>query len=201
MTARFGRSVLGAAIALAALAVPAGAQEFSNGYTFIKAVKERDGAKVDTLLRAPGSTVNSAKEQGSGNGALHIVTLDRDLNWVGYLIGKGVKVDSRNNQGNTALALAAQLGWVEGAQLLLQRSAGVNAANNRGETPLIMAVQKRDVPMVRLLLSRGADPKHTDSVAGYSAIDYARRDGRAAAIVKLLEAPAGAPRKMQGPTL
>ena len=55
--------------------------------------------------------------------------------------------------------------------------------------------------MVRLLLSRGADPKHTDSVAGYSAIDYAKRDGRAAAVLKLLEEPAKPEREVAGPKL
>jgi ankyrin repeat protein len=188
------------ALALAA-AAPAAAQDYSNSYTFIKAIKDRNGAKVESLLAAPGSTVSGAKEQGTGNGALHIVTLDRDVNWLGFLIGKGMKVDARNSQGNSALSLAAQLGWVEGAQLLLRYSAAVDHANNRGETPLILAVQNRDLAMVRLLLARGADPKRTDSVAGYSALDYAKRDGRAAAIVKLLEAPRAANKKMQGPTL
>jgi ankyrin repeat protein len=188
------------ALALAAGA-PVAAQDFSNSYSFIKAVKDRDGAKVEKLLVAPGSTVNSAKEAGSGNGALHLVTLDRDMNWLGFLVGKGLKIDARNAQGNSALSLAAQLGWVEGAQLLLRYSASVDHSNNRGETPLILAVQKRDLPMVRLLLSRGADPKRTDSVAGYSALDYAKRDGRAVAIVKLLETPRATNKKMQGPTL
>lgn len=189
-----------AAIALA-VAVPVAAQDYSNSYSFIKAVKDRDGAKVTSLLTSPGSTVGSAKEQATGNGALHLVTLDRDLNWLAFLIGKGVKVNARNSRGDSALSLAAQLGWVEGAQLLLRYSAGVDEANGRGETPLILAVQKRDLPMVRLLLSRGADPARSDSVAGYSALDYARRDGRSAAIVKLLEAPRATARKVQGPGL
>jgi ankyrin repeat protein len=188
------------AVVLAA-AVPVAAQDFSNSYTFIKAVKDRDGAKVTSLLTAPGSTVSGAKEQGSGNGALHLVTLDRDTNWLGFLIGKGMKVDARNARGDSALGLAAHLGWLEGAQLLLRHSASVDLANARGETPLILAVQKRDLAMVRLLLSRGADPRRSDSVAGYSALDYARRDGRSASIVKLLEAPRAPARKAQGPGL
>jgi ankyrin repeat protein len=199
VAARLGR-ILMAAVALAA-ATPVAAQDFSNSYTFIKAVKERDGVKVTSLLTAPGSTVGSAKEQGSGNGALHLVTRDRDAAWLGFLIGKGVKVDSRDGQGNSALSLAAQIGWIEGAQLLLRYRASVDLANSRGETPLILAVQKRDASMVRLLVASGADPKRTDSVAGYSALDYAKRDGRAAAIVKLLEALRAAAKKMQGPTL
>jgi ankyrin repeat protein len=189
------------ALALAA-AAPAAAQDYSNSYTFIKAIKDRNGAKVESLLAAPGSTVSGAKEQGTGNGALHIVTLDRDVNWLGFLIGKGMKVDARNSQGNSALSLAAQLGWVEGAQLLLRYSAAVDHANNRGETPLILAVQNRDLAMVRLLLARGADPKRTDSVAGYSALDYARQDSRAATIARTLEEAATKPaRPLQGPKL
>jgi ankyrin repeat protein len=200
VAARLGRALL-AALALASAAVPAAAQEFSASYTFLKAVKDRDGDKVTNLIVAPGSTVINTREPSTGNSALHIVTLDRDVAWLGFLIGRGVKVDIRNNQGNTPLALAAQLGWVEGAEILLRRSAAVDAPNNQGETPLILAVQKRDLPMVRLLLSRGANPKRTDNAAGYSALDYARRDGRAAAIVKLLEAPPAKPKAMQGPTL
>ncbi len=186
---------------MAAAGAPAAAQNYSESYTFIKAVKDRDGAKVETVLAKPGSIAGSAKEAGTGNGALHLVAMDRDLSWLGFLLMKGLKVDARNAEGQSPLAMAAQLGWVEGAELLLRRGASVNLPNSRGETPLILAVQKRDLSMVRLLLARGANPKHTDSVAGLSAVDYARRDGRAAAIVKLLETPQAAPRKMQGPTL
>ncbi len=86
--------------------------------------------------------------------------------------------------------------------MLLRRGASVDLANSRGETPLMLAVQKRDIALVRLLLAKGADPKRTDSVSGYSALDYAKRDGRAAAIVKLLEAPAAKPaRPVAGPKL
>ena len=43
--------------------------------------------------------------------------------------------------------------------------------------------------------------KRTDSIAGYSALDYARRDQRADAILKLLEAPPKAAKEMIGPKL
>jgi ankyrin repeat protein len=76
---------------------------------------------------------------------------------------------------------------MEGAESLLGRSASVDLANSRGETPLIIAVHNRDIAMVRLLLGKGANPKRTDSIAGYSALDYAKQDSRSAAILKLLE--------------
>jgi uncharacterized protein len=53
---------------------------------------------------------------------------------------------------------------------------------------------------VRLLLSRRADPKRTDNVAGMSALDYARQDPRAAAVLKLLEAKLAPARPVAGPT-
>lgn len=192
--------VKGLALLLIAGAVPAGAQDFSNGYNFLKAVKDRDPTTVTRLISTPGSTVINTRDQGSGHGALHLVTRDRDLAWLGFLLGKGAKADLPDADGNTPLAIAAQLGWLEGAEVLARRSP-VDRANRRGETPLILAVQKRDLAMVRLLLGRGADPTRTDSVAGLSALDYARRDNRATAILKLLQEPRQKAKPVQGPSL
>jgi ankyrin repeat protein len=189
---------LAAAAALAMLTAPAQAQTFSDSYTFLKAVRERDGNKVSDLVAAPGSVVINTRDRATGDAALHYVVKGRDLNWLSFLISKGARVDIQNNEGMTALAIAARIGWAEGAQMLLDRRASVDLANSRGETPLIIAVQNRDMATVRLLLSKGADPKRRDRGAGYSALEYAKRDSRAAAILKALEA--SAPAKAAGPT-
>jgi ankyrin repeat protein len=199
MTMRVWSAALVGGIGLM-LAMPAPAQRYSDSFSFLEAVKKGDGAKVTALISEPGSTVVNAREPKSGDGALHIVARDRNYEWLSFLLGKGAKPDLENAQGNTPLAIAAQLGWVEGAQLLISRGIDVNKANNAGETPLILAVHKRDLPMVRLLLGAGADPKRADSVAGYSALDYARQDARSAAIVKLLEeGPSKTKREVSGP--
>ncbi len=189
-----------AALVMALAAQPGQSQRFSDSYTFVQGVKERDGGKVEALVSVPGSTVINAKD-GNGDGALHIVTRGRDRVWLGFLLGKGAKPDLPNRDGNSALMLASQLGWMEGAELLLRFKANVDMANNRGETPLIFAVHNRDVAMTRLLLGRGANAKRTDSVAGYSALDYARQDKRAAAVLKLLEAPPAPSKPVAGPKL
>lgn len=196
MVRRFG---FAAAMALSLLAVPASAQQMSDSYTFLKAVRDRDGNKVQSLIGEPGTIVINTRERGSLESALHIVARERDLTWLGFLLAKGAKADIQNKDGNTPLGLAAQLGWVEGAQELLMRRATIDLPNNRGETPLILAVHSRDIAMVRLLLSKGANPKRTDNVAGYSALDYARRDARNTALVKLLEAPPAKARPVAGP--
>ncbi len=196
----FGRAAIAAALVLA-VATPVAAQRYSDSYTFLKAVKERDGNKVTELVSQPGSTVINAREQTTGEGALHYVTRARDYNWLAFLVSKGAKLDIQNERGETPLILAASVGWAEGVDLLLRRGAAVDQVNGQGETPLILAVRRRDLPMVRLLLSRGANPKRTDRVAGYSALDYARQDPRAAPILKLLEAPQTPAKPVAGPKL
>ena len=198
MAKAFSRAI--AAIALIASA-PLAAQVYGDSYTFLKAVKDRDGNKATSLVSEPGTTVINARDRGSGDGALHYVARDRDFRWLGFLLDKGARPDLQNNGGDTALGIAAQIGWLDGAQLLLSKRASVDLANSRGETPLILAVQKRDVAMVRLLLSAGANPKKADNVTGKSALDYARQDVRAGAILKLLEAPPAPVKATAGPKL
>ncbi|HWT11758.1 MAG TPA: ankyrin repeat domain-containing protein [Allosphingosinicella sp.] len=176
-----------APVALALLAVPAAAQNFSESFTFLKGVRERDAAAVQAMATRPNPAVLNARDTSSGEGALHILVRGRDLSWLGFLLSRGARPDLQSNDGTTPLILAAQLGWREGAEQLLARGANPNLGNSRGETPLIFAVQRRDLGMVRLLISQRANPNQTDNVAGYSAIDYARQDRRAAAILRELE--------------
>jgi ankyrin repeat protein len=190
-------------IAVALVAAPAVAQQFvSDSYSFLKAVRDRDGTKVQEALDKPGTNILTSRDGNSGETALHIVTKRRDLAYAQVFVGRGADVNARDRQGMTALADAAQLGWAEGAQLLIGRGARVDLADDRGETPLILATQARDVQMARLLVDNGADPRATDSVAGMSAIDYARRDGRSAVLLKMLESTAPKPKRaVAGPGL
>jgi uncharacterized protein len=169
-------------------AVPAAAPaQFSDGYNFLKAVRDRDVNKANDLATKPGSVLVDTRDISTGESALHIVTRARDLPWLNFILQKNAKPDIRDNDGNTPLMIAAQIGFIEGAQSLLRRRANVNQANSAGETPLIRAVQNRDLPMVRLLLGNGANPDKADTSAGLSARDYAARDRRSAPILKLIE--------------
>jgi ankyrin repeat protein len=173
---------------------------FSTGYAFLKAVRERD-ATAATAATQPGSAVINTRDQGTGDGALHILVRGRDSSWLAFMLSRGARPDLQNNQGATALLLAAQIGWREGAELLLSARANPNVANSSGETPLIYAVRRFDAPLVRLLMSRGADPNQTDSLSGYSALDYARQDRRGQGLIPVLEArqPQQPNRPVQGP--
>jgi ankyrin repeat protein len=177
-----------ATIIAAVLLWPAVASaQFSDGYTFLKAVRDRDGAKATEILNKPGNVLVDTKDVSTGESALHIVTKRRDTAWLAFLLAKDAKPDIRDADGNTPLMIATQSGFVEGADLLLKRRATVDAINSRGETALILATQQRNVSLVRLLIAAGANPRKTDRTAGMSALDYAARDNRATVILKLLQ--------------
>jgi len=99
--------------------------------------------------------------------------------------------------------VAAEKRVAEGVQVLLGAKANPNQTNDSGETPLIRAVQLGDLDSVRLLLSAGADPNRRDSIAGMSALDYAKRDNRIPGLIDLLSTNVkAAPSKgIQGPHL
>lgn len=179
------RSILLPFLLLAA-AAPALAQ-FSDSYSFLKAVRDRDGAKANELLGKGSPTLIDTADLSTGERGLHIAVKERDLSWVGFLIQKGARVDLKDGQGNTPLMVAARIGNLEAARLLISRNANMNATNAAGETPLIAAVQRRDIAMTRLLLTQGADPARRDTASGLTARDYAVRDGRSEAIIKLMD--------------
>lgn len=184
------------------IATLAGAQNYSDGYKFLKAVRDRDAEVVTSMLDRPGSTVIDAREVSSGENALQIVIARQDLQWLGFLLAKGANANQQNDSGNSPLMQAVESGFTEGVTRLLSARANINLANRSGETPLIRAVQRRDLAMVRILVANGADADRKDVIAGMSARDYAIADTRTPAILKLIEEGRKAPAKgLSGPTL
>jgi len=187
-------------LSLLLLASPAMAQ-FSESYSFLKAVRDRDGIKAQEFISKPGTVIIDTKDNTTGETALHIVTRARDINWMAFLLARNAKTDLRDGRGNTALLITAELGFVAGAELLIKKRASVHIANSAGETPLIRAVQRRDTAMVRLLMGNGANPDKPDTSAGLSARDYATRDRRAAAVLRIIEDTKSAKPATAGPKL
>jgi uncharacterized protein len=185
---------------VAVVATPAQAQ-FSDSYSFLKAVRDRDGQKVTDFINKPGSgaVLVNTRDVSTGEGALHIVTKRRDVTWLSFLLAKGANPDMRDAGGNTALMLSAQLGFAEGLSLLIDRRAQVDLANSSGETPLMRAVQNRDIATVRTLLAAGANPNRADTSSGLTARQYAERDLRSAAIVKAMDEAKPRPKAKVGP--
>lgn len=174
--------LIGVFAAALALATPASAQQFSEGHTFLKAVKDRDGNKATELLEKPGTTVVNARDISSGEAALHVVVERRDSTWLRFLLGKGANPNVADKRGVTPVQLATNLGWAEGVEILVSKGASVDLTNTAGETPLISAIHRRDAALVRALLKAGANPDRSDN-SGRSARDYAALLGPQSAIM------------------
>ena len=184
-----GKQVLLAmAVALGILATPAAADVNSgfDGDKFVTAVRERDGTKAIELLEKRATVVNA--RDANGDTGLIVAITGRDSDWTGYLLNHGADANFPARNGDTPLIAAARVGFEDAVPWLIVRGAKVNAPNRMGETALILAVQQRQIPIVKLLLGVGADPDKTDSAAGYSARDYAKRDNRGGEMLKLIEA-------------
>jgi uncharacterized protein len=175
------------AVALTALAAPAAQAQFSDGYNFLKSVRERKGDDAEKFISEPGSVIINTREDSSGETALHIVVSRRDSEWLGYLLGRGANPNIADKKGLTPLMLATQYGFADGAMLLLRYKANIDGTNRGGETPLIRAVQLRNAEMVRLLMKAGANADKKDSITGQSAREYATLDGRSNAILAIIE--------------
>jgi len=175
---------------LAAIAAPAAAQQQSEGYKLLSAIREAKGNDVLAILNKPGSTVINTRDISTGEGALHIVAKRGDETYLRFLLQKGADPNLKDGRGNTPLLLAVNGGHADLIPVLVAGRANVNLANGAGETPLIRAVQRRDVAAVRALLQAGADADQADVIAGQSARDYARIDARNPALSQMLaEAP------------
>ena len=193
--------ITGVAAVLALLATEPAAAQFSESYSFLKAVKDKDGAKATEFLDKPGNTIVNSRDGDSGETALHIVTRRGDLTWVGFLLGKGANQNTKDREGNTPLIIATIARWSEGIALFTKLKADVNVQNRLGETALLKAVQGRDSYNAKVLIDAGANPDLNDS-SGVSARSAANDDPRAANIAKMFKSvPVRAARPVQGPSL
>lgn len=186
------RNSLMLGFALVGAAVPAVAQQQSEGYKFLQAIRDAKGNDVLEILNKPGSTIVNTRDRTNGEGALHIVAARGDEVYTRFLLQKGADANMRDGRGNTPMLIAVNKGFNGLIPVLIEAKANPNIANAAGETPLIRAVQNRDLATIRMLLADGADPDQADIIAGMSARDYAARDSRNPAVAKIM---AETPRK------
>ena len=176
-----------AALVCGLLAAPVAAQIENFGEVFVKAVRDRDSNRAIEMLRDRGESIVNARDI-KGETALIIAISRRDPSWTGFLLQEGADPNLAARSGETPLIAAARVGFLDAAEWLIDMGAKVDGHNRMGETPLIVAVQQRQIPMIRYLLEKGANPDKTDSAAGYSARDYAKRDNRGGDILRLIDA-------------
>ena len=182
--------------ALAALCLVAGSSPLlaqavgTTGYQFVDAVRTQDGDKVQELFNSAGPRIVDAKDVKGDTGLIAAIS-NGDDRFTAFLLNKGADPNLAGKDGETPLITAARANYTDAVEWLLGEGAKPNIANRKGETPLIIAVQQREPRIVKFLLQAGADPDRADSVAGFSARDYATRDNRSREILNLLPVKKG----------
>ena len=124
---------------------------------------------AERLLKA-GAVVDRALQ---GDGAHLSGELRTDLDRLSRLIGYGGDGSDWTRRRQTPLLLAAMLGAVQTAQVLIAYGADVTVRDGLGATPLHAAVGSDAMEMVEMLLARGADYTARNG-AGETPLDVAR---------------------------
>ena len=93
-----------------------------------------------------------------GRTALMRAAWEGDTETVEHLLSNGAEVNAKDNNGWTALMVAAGQGYIiKNVQVLLANGAEVNAKNNGGVTALMVATGKGHTEAVQVLLANGAE--------------------------------------------
>ena len=199
MSTGWRRGIVAVACVANLAAVPAAAQ-YSDGYKFLKAVKDKDGAAATKALETQGPTIVDARDLTTGEAGMHIVVRRGDLGWMAFLLQHGANPNVRDRDGETPLLIATVVSFDEGVRVLTQiGNVQIDAANRLGETPLLKAVQARNPVAARYLLDAGANPDAGDN-SGNSPRSVALADSRGGPVSRLLkDAKAKAKAPVQGP--
>ena len=150
----------------------------------MKAIESGNHELLDLLLDR--GTDVGLKTRWSGLTALHLAAGSYDLTALKILLSRNPDLNVRDNNGNTALIVAAA-DHSEAVPILLAKGADVNATNVAGATALMFAVTSPR--NIKTLLEHGADSNARDN-DGWSVLQAAWLDGCPATIELLIKAGA-----------
>lgn len=106
---------------------------------------------------------------------LNMLVRRGELDSIKYMLSFGAELDHQDEEGKSALHLAALYGRLDIATLLMSEGAHLNIADDSGLTPIRIALSNGGTDLVREFLKRGAD------TAGVMSEDwrqsFKRRDG------------------------
>ena len=91
-------------------------------------------------------------------------------------VDHGLPADVQDQDGNTALMLAAYHGHAATVRMLVDRGADVDLRNGRDQSPVAGAVFKGEDDVVRVLVEAGADLDAGTPSARQAAVMFERTD-------------------------
>ena len=178
------KSVAGGLLLLAAASSAVLAAAPAGEDALIDAVRRRDAAAVQTLVRDR-ADVNAT--EGDGTTALHWAVDADDLPMVTMLIKAGARATVANRLGVTPLVLAATNGSAAVLEALLKAGANPNDASAEGETVLMAAARSGSPAAVRALLNAGAQVNATEAWRGETALMWAAAENHGPVVTLLIE--------------
>src|SRR6266852_7421048 len=128
--------------------------------------------KMIALLLDHGADVNFGAERGLV--ALSVAAWYDDSDTITELLKRGAKIETRDNEGYTALLKAAsQAQGLKVIKLLIESGADMRArTSSHGDSALMLAAYRLNADAVRFFVQAGLDPcVHNND--GETAIDYA----------------------------
>lgn len=159
------------------------AQQYSERYEFIKAIKEQDAFAVREKL-TNGQYPNV--RDGDGVPAIYIAAQEGGVGWVALLLKHDADINIANrSDGKTILMYFAERGETDAVKFLLGQDADPNITDGFGETALMKAVRARQFRVTKALLGAGSDLSIADS-SGRTALDHAinSRDRRMEKLIR-----------------
>ncbi len=129
------------------------------------AIRGNNQLTMMQLLRENEADVNRANHEGR-TPLMYVAERPDHLNnklAAQFLIDNGAIIDTADNNGDTALIIAARNDNQAIADILI-KGGTIEAANNQGETPLISAAMAGNAEMIELLLEKGANVNAVNEV-------------------------------------
>lgn len=99
-----------------------------------------------------------------------------DYTSINVLLSDGTNIDTVDQQGNTPLMIATEVGNPRILNIILSHNPNVNMQNAQGQTALMIAAEAGQLHAVQKLLSKGADNTITNN-EGNSALTLASKFG------------------------
>ncbi|MFW6308879.1 MAG: ankyrin repeat domain-containing protein [bacterium] len=106
-----------------------------------------------------------------------------NVNAVELFLEGGMDVDTKNEQGETALMIAVKEDLKEVAEVLIDNGADLSVTDENGRTALSLAVQEENFDMVEYLLDEGAEINYTDD-DGRTPLSWARDEEMAQLLIE-----------------
>jgi hypothetical protein len=152
-----------------------GTKKCEEAVSFVKlkqAVREGD---VDTVRWALNAKCDVDQADGINGMTLLMWAAMEGQVEVAALLSRQADVNAKQRNGSTALMVAAEQGFDNICEILLEAGAHLNLAQQTGETALMKAAKKGHVSTVNVLLRNGVDFRALSSF-GHSASSYAQRN-------------------------